>query len=797
MSRLEQLLYTSAEDGLDGQPGFQVVAATAGLASRGTSLAAAALRLCRYEPPARVTSPDEAPISYGWIDAHSTRLVFHRTYAGLDGWGRPGNFYAHVLAGPAAALPVGALLRRYGSTFWWHGQALESLAEGRRLPEITIAEVPEGTLPEAPDEDVARLIEAVLAAGGTSRIAFRAQPARIMAVVAAAASALPGLLERFSLSTYEGEETAGWFDLVGVGSGGAQPPGAIVLGDRSGEPPAPAVRRVAELAMSNRPQDRRAVDIAVESATSQDRSVDVGVLVAVADTIDRISAGDRVDVARLLPALSKPSSAEAVLGPAASRAAVVGAAVDGPPELWSALGVSAAALDADVLATFGDELGRHVIAHRPDMVGAVVNAMAALPTAFRDACTATILAVAAKDPSPLDKLDSGAKWTLLQHRRRRPSGPVVQALLAVDDDEIRASILDDLKLPRTWRARVLADMTCWPGSDPRTVAWRLSEDPKLIRPLAAAVGRAAPLLAVLGHLDPAQAASLSIQAADKLHHDARFELLTDVLDRLPVEARPSFLARCVIPQAAGIDPRWASLVVATVREAARGALDRTNLNPVPGADLASLLQAVDGTDAQAWTRFLKDLHSATEAPPLSDELHQALWDLRRHGRGRDSAVAAELALTIRVHVPLDLIALEQLVRQVSVFFYPARDTVATAATVLRAGTRNLRLGHSRRSAATCVQYIGLRVARGELAVRRNGALADASLQQLAASIVVGLHPQMWSSYGDRISVMGRAAHRWRLSLPGSQRPGIQQGDRGMLPQLRRALALGRRWVSRM
>lgn len=96
---IEQLWFGWSEVGLEGSNRQQIIAASAGLADPATPLTRTVLRYC-YSP----TEP-----TIGWCEADGVRIAFRRTPCGLDGRGRPGNFFVHALAGQLAHFGPGQL----------------------------------------------------------------------------------------------------------------------------------------------------------------------------------------------------------------------------------------------------------------------------------------------------------------------------------------------------------------------------------------------------------------------------------------------------------------------------------------------------------------------------------------------------------------------------------------------------------------------------------------------------------------------------------------------------------------
>lgn len=131
-----QVYYTSCRKGLRGSPGFQVNAASCGIAP---NLLQQVERLCVYVPPVSAPSRpgpgelDQFPLAliYQPIQDGAT-VVAQARYIGADYSGRFGNYFAHCLITTAPAADLGELLpiQLWRSPLW---SATES--ETTELPE--------------------------------------------------------------------------------------------------------------------------------------------------------------------------------------------------------------------------------------------------------------------------------------------------------------------------------------------------------------------------------------------------------------------------------------------------------------------------------------------------------------------------------------------------------------------------------------------------------------------------------------------------------------------------------------
>jgi len=128
---IRQLLYTSCRRGRDGIHGFQVAAATPGIAGRHENLG---LPLAAYRPPpaaAPVPSAAEItalPVALGFRDFGDVAVLFRSHYLGEDFTGRQGNYFAHVLLADAPAADLGGLppAAAWEAAFWTCGPQPET-----------------------------------------------------------------------------------------------------------------------------------------------------------------------------------------------------------------------------------------------------------------------------------------------------------------------------------------------------------------------------------------------------------------------------------------------------------------------------------------------------------------------------------------------------------------------------------------------------------------------------------------------------------------------------------------------
>ncbi|WP_344611134.1 GTPase-associated protein 1-related protein [Dactylosporangium salmoneum] len=120
---LQQLYYTSCEEGLSGHAGFQFAAVSEGVSP---ALMRHVEALSAYDPPRSLAyprTPEElaaCPQNLGFAPGAQGDVVFRAVYVGRDFSERFGNYFVHALAGPdlraelAGALPI----ELWGAPMW-------------------------------------------------------------------------------------------------------------------------------------------------------------------------------------------------------------------------------------------------------------------------------------------------------------------------------------------------------------------------------------------------------------------------------------------------------------------------------------------------------------------------------------------------------------------------------------------------------------------------------------------------------------------------------------------------------
>nr|BBH86986.1 hypothetical protein KTC_17370 [Thermosporothrix sp. COM3] len=222
---IEQLWYTWSTIGLGGAAGFQIRAASAGLANTRDMHVRQLDKYLRYELPPGVDHYNadltNTPRCLAWLNADNQRIIVHKAYVGKDGYGRPGVFFCHLLAGVPETFPANAIIELWGSPFW---QTAEP--EGHtstELPQLDeeLSIVAQGELTQERILDVVdylpSLIYAFFSLKESQKIYIAARDEQVATLIFGLTQSLPFLLQQdLTFSTYETDIAASPALIIGT-----------------------------------------------------------------------------------------------------------------------------------------------------------------------------------------------------------------------------------------------------------------------------------------------------------------------------------------------------------------------------------------------------------------------------------------------------------------------------------------------------------------------------------------------------------------------------------------------------
>lgn len=600
---IEQLHFTWAENGLQGRGMFQVTAVSAGLQDLSGELALLARRLCRWSGGA-----SQDAVSFGWIDARGHRFVFRRVSAGRTGDGRPGNFAAHVLVAPDGMITLADLLQRScDGTLWWNGEReadrmLPRLGLQPLCPPFRAGRGASSGAGEAGDE-VFEAVAQLLARGAAGRIdgtwqAVLAAAARTSTVLPAPFAALP------SFSTFEDGESAGWFQLVGVGP--RHHPGEQV--------PAP-VRAAASLIVSGNAADTRRARAAAD-ATEHAGPAPWREFIVLAAAFRALMDEGPVDCAGLLPALGHSGTASEVMKIRRGRDVIADAVIAGRGDVATTLAASAPGISGDLLRSLGIDLAERGTADW----GALARVAAPLGRHVLDG----LAEVALRSP---DADGRGWPGALLQACMRSPAlteAVVPRLANSVAQSGSLHSVLTDSDIYPDHRAQVALSALTAGTLSPAYLAGLTSTHQKLMNPTLLRLAQSGRAGGVLEALPPADAAYAVAEIACDLSEPLLLAACHPLWPRLGLSVALELVIslNCMRWNQHAAD--WYAVADQVVRDSVHAELDDMHGSPDP----RRFLRACSGSpEGQAWRQLLAAICRAHELPD-HDNLCRVAGSLR-------------------------------------------------------------------------------------------------------------------------------------------------------------------------
>lgn len=732
---IEQLLYTWARSGLTGPNCFQPVASTDRL-RQDSRLKDQVLRLCRYDMPAGA-DPESAPVSYGWVDSGPLRFVFRRAaVAGLDAFGRSGNFVAHILVGAANELPTDEILAAWESPAWWRGETVDT--DHRRLSPAHLASFPSAVRPSAPAPEITMALMIWLLRR-PGRLTLARPPEEIMAASLQAALTLPSLSEGASLSTYEGPGSPIRPLIAGGWRSGADATDVLSLEQLASTRPVAAalidgdtriartLRRLwlrSPVGEQHREEFLSAAQIIVATASDADipRETFVGLLADEATAVDLLDYPKaRIHLARLLV------SGDSQMASAVGR---LTAAVD--DQVWAALGERVACLlswdDAkrlDEQLRFLTGLDRHIDAA---VTAAAVDRLVTDPADCRHWPLQLIAAVATNriahtlGPKVEDELIAAASRRVAESRRGAT--------------------------PPSWWATVVARAVSDEVLPPWKAGQLLVADLALVAPFVDAAP-ASVAADTLRTVSPDAQAKLLGQATRPAHRGDFVALLHSLSSSL---GAPELLG-LAMGQRTALGARsvesWADLVGTTVERWMRYVISLAN-KPHALAELAYICRYERSGDIPSWRHLLSSLSVRRPEP-------HAIAGYVRPFESGTMCTAFGFALDVcvaKARLPIDI-------TETASELAAGESLPVLSHALLVAAMRAALVERNARPGGLVLFYIAQRVDSRQLPRRRvSGALQDETLQAKSQLLV------------QRLRVLGSGAHHvLNAAATSVDRPG--------------------------
>src|SRR5579859_7326209 len=147
---VEQLCYTWSAVGLSGSIGFQVRAASNGVADTNSMRFAAFNEYLHYRLPTgtdtSATIAEKPPSCLAYVSAGTERILVHRVYVGrdTDGNRHPSVYFSHLLADLPETFSVRSAIDMWMSPFW-HQSESSLDPQSVQLPSVSPDELVPGS----------------------------------------------------------------------------------------------------------------------------------------------------------------------------------------------------------------------------------------------------------------------------------------------------------------------------------------------------------------------------------------------------------------------------------------------------------------------------------------------------------------------------------------------------------------------------------------------------------------------------------------------------------------------------
>ena len=230
---VEQLCYTRSAIGLSGSTEFQVRAASNGVSDINGRRFAAFDKYLRYTLPTGTerlsANIDNSPFCLAYIDAGIEPIIVHKVYTGRDAHGRPGVYFAHLLAELPGNFSVRDAIDMWNSSFWLLSESqlqaqLEAQHDSPRS--VKLRTVSPDRLVQGPREkyDVSILekhlsfmVQAFLSLEGQQKLYIAGSDIQIATLIWGLAHSLPlTMLKSLTFSTYEHDLNEATMRVVGT-----------------------------------------------------------------------------------------------------------------------------------------------------------------------------------------------------------------------------------------------------------------------------------------------------------------------------------------------------------------------------------------------------------------------------------------------------------------------------------------------------------------------------------------------------------------------------------------------------
>ncbi|GAA3216391.1 hypothetical protein ACFO1B_15250 [Dactylosporangium siamense] len=751
----EQLYFTWADHGLEGRGMWQIVAATERLFHRLTIARRQARELCTefvYPPVWR--DPATAPTSFGWRDVEGLRYAFRRVHNGVDQFGRPGVFAAHVLIDRPEQLPARQLLAGAASPSWWSGAAI--VGDDAWLPAVSIGDFEPGAAIPADDDVTTAVLTAVLAHAGRP-VLLSMDSALIVGALQRVTTVLPEVLDDLSVSTYEPRATRANYGLAATTPPDDDPlelHAEVLLADAGVALP----RDVARLTLNG---DERSRSYVAHSWAARERGPSPrATFLSACRALLVLRDGKDPKPRDLLPGLRSAGTAADLLDRIQAREVIAGALGAGDRPTVEALRGVGPALEQETWTSIGELAARAVAT--PD---GSRTAFRLLDTTTRhgvQAFVAESVRLALTDPALVRHWPEGLIASACRGAALPATGDLRAAVISAGAAHV-LWLADNRRMPPDMWAQMLAAALDHGLVDVAAAARALRADGNLARATGATLP-ASRLKTLLGALHPMEALEPLREWAAPRRCGICVDLARQVARRLP-DGEQWRAAAAVAGCVSGTGPgAWPALRNQVIRQRLAHELDNVG---AARCDLTAVVRTDAGPDGRAWSDFLR-LTGRAPVPGTWPQHARALADAVARLPAPDQALAVRYAL----YIAASHATIGQDVAEIAHTLAPGLgdDPGETAELVLRGGLRGTVTTRGPEAGVAALFYVALWLVEPS-AVRRHkrtGELARQAAQDAAMrlySAVARRDPRLEGRWQAWIVDRPRA-ERWLRGLHG-------------------------------
>jgi GTPase-associated protein 1, middle domain/GTPase-associated protein 1, N-terminal domain type 2 len=215
---VEQLCYTWSAVGLSGSAGYQIRAASKGVADTNSKRVAAFDEYLEYRLPTGTNSStatrETSPFCLAYVSAGSERILVHKVYVGQE------VYFTHLLADLSETFSVRFAIDMWISPFWYHSESLLG-PQSVELPSVSPDQLVCGSSDvydiSTLEDYLPCIMQAFLTPEEVQKLYIVAPARQVATLIWGLTHSLPlSLLKQFTFSTYEHDPKNASMRIVGT-----------------------------------------------------------------------------------------------------------------------------------------------------------------------------------------------------------------------------------------------------------------------------------------------------------------------------------------------------------------------------------------------------------------------------------------------------------------------------------------------------------------------------------------------------------------------------------------------------